>query len=461
MAKGLLQPVTWRSGTLILSESGLIIGAVAVSAIIALGGQTWHMVSAGQLLSKALLIAFICQLCLYYADLYDDPGLLSDSSRLLRRLLQSLGGAALILAVVYTLFPKLSIGPSVFMLSAGIVISSVVSWRLVFHWFSRRIGPRERLIIVGRNGTGLELARELRRQEGLAAEMVGFIDASADTGRFASDSLGTVDDIPAVVRARGIDRVIVSLSDARGKLPMDKLLEMKLQGVTFADVTTVYEDCTGKIAIENLRPSWLIFSPGFRKSAWLIATKRAVEVVLATIGLVLTLPVLLVLAAIIKLSSPGPALYSQLRVGQNGELFRVFKLRSMRQDAEKNTGAVWAVAGDPRVTRVGHLLRRSRLDEIPQLWNVLIGNMSLVGPRPERPEFVEALTKQIPFYSLRHVVKPGLTGWAQVRYTYGASVEDAMEKLQHDLFYIKNLTLGLDLFILFETVKTVVLHRGR
>ena len=461
MAKGLLQPVTWRSGTLILSESGLIVGAVGLSALVAVGGPIGTMMSHGQLLPKALFLAFTCQLCLYYADLYDDPRLLRDGGKLLRRLLQSLGATALVLAAVYAIFPALSIGRSVFMLTAGIVITGVTGWRLAFHWFSRRIGPSERLLIVGRTNTGLELARELRRQEGLAVEMVGFVDAVSDSGRFNHDSLGTVDDIPAIVRARSIDRVIVSLSDARGKLPMDKLLEMKLEGVTFRDVASVYEECTGKIATENLRPSWLIFSDGFRKSNWVIATKRALEVLLAFIGLVVTLPILLVLAAVIKLSSPGPALYSQLRVGQNGRLFRVYKLRSMRNDAEKNTGAVWAVAGDPRITRVGHFLRRSRLDEIPQLWNVLVGNMSLVGPRPERPEFVEALTRQIPFYSMRHVVKPGLTGWAQVRYTYGASVEDAMEKLQHDLFYIKNLTIGLDLFILFETVKTVVLHRGR
>jgi exopolysaccharide biosynthesis polyprenyl glycosylphosphotransferase len=223
----------------------------------------------------------------------------------------------------------------------------------------------------------------------------------------------------------------------------------------------VYEECTGKIAIENLRPSWLIFSDGFRKSGWVFAVKRALELVLSLIGLIVALPIMLALAAAIRLTSPGPALYSQLRVGQNGRLFRVYKLRSMRADAEKGTGAVWATEGDPRITPIGGLLRRSRLDEIPQLWNVIIGNMSLVGPRPERPEFVEALTKQIPFYSLRHLVKPGITGWAQVRYTYGATIEDAMEKLQHDLFYIKNLTVGLDLFILFETVKTVVLHRGR
>jgi len=231
--------------------------------------------------------------------------------------------------------------------------------------------------------------------------------------------------------------------------------------VTFADLASVYEECTGKIAIENLRPSWLIFSSGFRKSAAVLVAKRVIEVVIAAVALVLCLPLLLLLAAVIVLTSPGPAVYSQLRVGQNGRVFRVYKLRSMRNDAERESGAVWSTPGDPRITRIGNVLRRTRLDELPQLWNILIGNMSLVGPRPERPEFVQDLARQIPLYKLRHVVKPGLTGWAQVRYTYTASVEDTMEKLQHDLFYIKNLSLRLDLFIIIETVKTVVLHRGR
>jgi sugar transferase (PEP-CTERM system associated) len=273
--------------------------------------------------------------------------------------------------------------------------------------------------------------------------------------------IGTIEDIPSIVRARGVDRVVVSLADARGKLPMDKLLEMKLEGVSFDHLATIYEEYTGKIAVENLRPSWLIFSHGFTKSRWLSAGKRALDLFAAGLGLLLAAPLMTVVAIAIRLSSAGPVLYHQQRVGLHGRIFTVHKFRSMRQDAEERTGPVWASKnGDPRVTRLGRFLRRSRIDELPQLWNVLKGEMSFVGPRPERPEFVTSLTQEIPFYGQRHVVRPGVTGWAQVRYTYGASKEDALEKLQYDLFYIKNMSLALDLYVILETVKTVILRKG-
>jgi sugar transferase (PEP-CTERM system associated) len=273
--------------------------------------------------------------------------------------------------------------------------------------------------------------------------------------------IGTLEDIPSIVRARRIDRVVVSLADARGKLPMDKLLELRMDGVNFDHLASVYEEYTGEIAVENLRPSWLVFSEGFRKTRWLLAAKRVLDLALASLGLLLALPTKAAIALAVRLTSPGPVYYSQRRVGYYGRIFTVHKFRSMREDAEAGTGPVWASKhGDPRVTPIGRLLRKSRLDELPQLWNVLTGDMSLVGPRPERPEFVTGLTQQIPFYGQRHIVRPGLTGWAQVRYTYGATTEDALQKLQFDLFYIKNLSIALDLYILFETVKTVLLRRG-
>jgi exopolysaccharide biosynthesis polyprenyl glycosylphosphotransferase len=239
------------------------------------------------------------------------------------------------------------------------------------------------------------------------------------------------------------------------------LLEMKLNdGVAFDHLASVYEEYTGKIAVENLRPSWFIFSDGFRKSALLITVKRVVDLIVGAIGLVLALPIMAIVALLVKLTSRGPVLYHQARVGQHGRIFTVHKFRSMVADAEADTGAIWARENDSRVTPIGGILRRTRLDELPQLWNVLRGDMSLVGPRPERPEFVRSLTDQIPFYGQRHVVRPGLTGWAQVRYTYCATVEDAMEKLQYDLYYIKNMSLALDLFVLFSTVKTFLQRRG-
>jgi exopolysaccharide biosynthesis polyprenyl glycosylphosphotransferase len=222
----------------------------------------------------------------------------------------------------------------------------------------------------------------------------------------------------------------------------------------------VYEQYTGKIAVENLRPSWMIFSEGFRKSQSLSAVKRALDVLLALIGLVLAVPLMAMVATALRFSSTGPVLYSQSRVGKDGKPFTIHKFRSMRVDAEAQTGAVWATAGDPRVTKVGRFLRRTRLDELPQLWHVLTGDMSFVGPRPERPEFVANLTTQIPFYGQRHTVRPGLTGWAQIRHGYGASMADAQEKLQFDLFYIKNMSFAFDIFIVLETVKTILMRRG-
>jgi len=272
--------------------------------------------------------------------------------------------------------------------------------------------------------------------------------------------IGAVDDIPDIIRSHNVDRVVVSLADARGQLPMDKLLDMKLSGVTFDHLATVYEEYTGKIAIENLRPSWLIFSEGFRKSRALHAVKRATDIGVASLGLLFTGPVMALVALLIRITSPGPTVFKQQRVGLNGGIFTLYKFRSMKPNAEARTGAVWATPDDRRITPVGRFLRRTRLDELPQFWNVLRGDMSLVGPRPERPEFISDLTRKIPFYGQRHVVKPGLTGWAQVKYSYGASVDDALQKLQYDLFYVKNLSIGLDLFIIFKTIQTVVLQRG-
>ncbi|HEV8319800.1 MAG TPA: TIGR03013 family XrtA/PEP-CTERM system glycosyltransferase [Vicinamibacterales bacterium] len=458
MAKGLLQEVTWRSTTLVVAESALIVSAVTMSAFLRLGMGGWELLAAGTFIPRALLVAYVCQLCLYYNDLYDQPRLAADLRDLLVRILQALGASSIILAAVYFWFPNLIIGQGVFAGAAMLVATTVIGWRLAFAWTARLAAPRERLLLVGTNQAAVALARELEGHEDLGIEIVGFIDP--DGGATDADVIGTIDDIPAVVRARGVDRVVVSLADARGRLPMEQLLEMKLSGVTFDHLASVYEEYTGKIAVENLRPSWFIFSPGFRKTRALLVIKRALDIVVAIVGLALSFPLLVLLAAAVKASSPGPAFYRQARVGQSGRVFSVCKLRSMRQDAEAGTGPVWARQNDNRVTSLGRFMRRTRLDELPQLWTVLCGNMSFVGPRPERPEFVRSLTQQIPFYGQRHVVKPGLTGWAQVRYTYGASVEDAIEKLQYDLYYVKHLSVWFDLIIILETIKTVVSRAG-
>jgi sugar transferase (PEP-CTERM system associated) len=456
-----MQRVTWRLPTLALLESGLIVGGISLAVFICVGAGVWE--AGDHALVKALLIAGVCQVCLYFADLYD-LRIVTDRRELFVRLLQALGATSVILALLYLWFPGLVIGRGVFVVASAFLVSLIVGWRLIFDWITRRLGMRERLLLVGTSAAGVMLARELHERQDLGVAIVGFIDA--DPARVGTPVLnpgviGTIEDIPAIARARSVDRVVVNLADSRGKLPMEKLLEMKLEGVQFDPLASVYEEYTGKIAVENLRPSWLIFSPGFRKGRLLRAVKLVIDLSVGTLGLVLAAPVMLLIGLAVKMTSDGPALYSQTRVGQHGRVFIIHKFRSMRRDAESSaTGAVWARPNDDRVTTVGRFLRRTRLDELPQLWNVLRCDMSLVGPRPERPEFVCDLAQQIPFYGQRHIVKPGLTGWAQVRYTYAASVEDAMEKLQYDLFYIKNLSIALDVYIILKTIKTVLLQRG-
>ena len=459
-----MQRFTLRAAVLIVFEGLLIAAAVVLAACLRLQIWSLHVLFEDNGIWKTLLVAAVTQSSLYYGDLYD-LRLVVDRRELFIRLIQALGATSFVLAAIYFWFPDLILGRGIFMISAALIIVVVAGWRLAFEWLSRRVGPRERLLLVGTNPAAVALATELfERRQDLGVEIIGFVDADPSkvgTPILNPGVIGTIEDIPSIVRARNVDRVVVSLTDARGKLPMEKLLEMKLDGVTFDHLPSVYEEYTGKIAVENLRPSWLIFSAGFKKSQTLALSKRTLDIVIAAAGLLLGLPLMGLIALAVKLTSPGPVFYHQRRVGLRGHIFTVHKFRTMRADAEAETGPVWASkTGDARVTAVGYWLRRTRLDELPQLWNVLIGEMSFVGPRPERPEFVSDLTRLIPYYGQRHIVRPGLTGWAQVCYTYGASTEDALQKLQYDLFYIKNLSIGLDLYIIFETIKTVVLRKG-
>jgi sugar transferase (PEP-CTERM system associated) len=457
---------TWRSFILVVGETVLLVCAVIASSILVGGSHAMELLADNTAFLRVLLIVLVCQLCLHYTDLYD-LRTIHTRADLATRVMRAIGATSLILGIAYWLFPLLVVQQNVFLVTALLAIIMVMGWRAAFDLVTSRLAPRERLLLVGTSPSAIVLARELfeRRQE-LGVDIVGFVDP--DPSRVGAPVInpgvvGTIDDIPGLTSRMKVDRVVVSLQDSRGKLPMDQLLNVRLQsGVLFDHLATVYEEYTGKIALENLRPSWLVFSTGFRKTRLLTITKRVFDLVAAVCGLILSLPLTLVTALIVKLDSPrDPVFYHQERVGLNGATFTIHKFRSMRSDAEAGTGPVWSAGdSDPRITRVGRFLRKTRLDEIPQLWNVLRGDMSLIGPRPERPGFVEQLTRQIPFYGQRHVVKPGVTGWAQVRYSYGASVEDAIEKMQYDLYYVKHMSLTFDLLIALETIKTVVLRRG-
>jgi sugar transferase (PEP-CTERM system associated) len=321
---------------------------------------------------------------------------------------------------------------------------------------------QEHVLIVGTSASARIVAREVLDQRDYAYTIVGFTDE--DPSRIGTSIvnpkvIGTHADIMRLVRDHRVNRIIVALADRRGRLPIEELLEAKLQGVRIEEPETTYERLTGKIMLDELKPSWLIFSDGFRARRVTRAIKRAIDLALALVGLALAAPLMVLTALAVRVDSVGPILYAQERVGEHGRRFTLYKFRSMRTDAERGT-PLWARDQDDRVTGVGRFIRLTRLDEMPQLWNVLRGDMSFVGPRPERPFFVEQLTEAIPFYHQRHAVKPGATGWAQVKYRYGASFEDAREKLRYDLYYIKHMSIIFDLTIVFDTIKVILSRRG-
>ena len=408
---------------------------------------------------KAGLTAALWQLVLYYNDFYDLT-LVHSSRELIVRLLQGAGAAAIVLAGLYALVPALDLGSRVILTSLLLFLVAVLGWRLLLFWVSGVEALEERLLIVGTSGAARTVARQITAQRDFPYRVVGFVDDDPPAGGEREGwLLGNTTDIPRLVDEYAIDRIVVGLADRRGRLPVQELMHAKLSGIRVEDATATYERITGKLLVDNLRPSWLIFSDGFRVSAGTRLVKRAFDLGLASLGLVAASPIWLLAAVAIWIEDGFPVIYRQERAGRHGRPFTLFKFRSMRHDAEGET-PLWAIDADPRVTTVGRALRTTRLDELPQLWNVLRGDMSFVGPRPERPFFVARLAAQIPFYEQRHAVRPGITGWAQVKYRYGASVEDALEKLRYDLYYIKHLSIGFDVTILVDTVKVILFGKG-
>jgi sugar transferase (PEP-CTERM system associated) len=411
---------------------------------------------------KAFVIASICQLSFYYNDLYTIR-LLNQRREWTIKFIQSLAAAAILLSLVYFLFPSLIIGRGTFIITLALLFLAVTGWRWFCNWLSR-IGPlRDRVLIIGSGRLARKIGSEILKNHRTSYEVVGFIDEDPKKiGESVVNPkvIGDYTALSGIVSQRNINRVIVALPDRRGKLPVDSLLQCKFQGTVIHDGVNFYEDLVGKILVDNLKPSWFIFSSGFNQFRLTRITKRLLDIAIASPALLMSIPLFLVIAPLIRWNSPGPVFFRQERVGEDGRVFTLIKFRSMRADAEAKTGPVWAQYQDNRMTAVGRFIRKSRLDELPQLINVLKGDMSFVGPRPERPFFVEQLHKEIPYYSLRHEVKPGITGWAQIKYSYGATKEDALEKLQYDLFYIKHLSIWLDMMIILETIKVVLLGRG-
>jgi sugar transferase (PEP-CTERM system associated) len=447
--------VSPRGLTVFGCEIMLIFGSVALAA-------RAHGVQADVTgdLWKIAIVTGLCQVCFYYNDLYDLT-VVHSSRELLIRLLQAAGAASILVALLYLAIPSLAIGNGIFVSSLVIFLVAIVAWRLAFNRLAYSAPLEERVLILGTGATARLVAREIHAQHDFGYRVIGFVDEPTAAHALMSRTLlGAPQDLPQLVRAHDVSRIVVGLPDRRGRLPIAELLHAKLSGIRVEDATTTYERLTGKILIDDLKPSWLIFSDGFAVSRWTRFVKRLFDLGLATVAFVAASPLTLLTALAVYLDSDGPILYCQERVGEHGRVFTVYKFRSMRVDAEKAGTPVWARDGDDRVTRVGRVIRLTRLDELPQLWNVLRGDMSFVGPRPERPYFVEQLEKEIPYYQQRHSVKPGLTGWAQVKYQYGSSVEDAMEKLRYDLYYIKHMSIALDLSIVFDTVKVILFGKG-
>src|SRR3954471_4734826 len=414
------------------------------------------------LFGKALLITVICQFCLYYADIYD---LRNIGSRLeiCLRVMQALGAAALILAVLFYLVPEMRLGAGIVETALLTVVFGILLWRIFIEWLNRAYGAGERILMVGSGNSVQALTRELRGRPDLPLNLLGIVEEDVDSSASALtglQSMGTLDDLGRILTEVKPDRLIIALKERRRQLPIDLLLKWRMTGLVIEEASTLYQKITGKIPVESIHPSALIFTDGFRQTTLQRIYGRSLGLIAGVLSLIFVGPIMALIALAIKLDSKGPVFYKQARVGLNGELFDVRKFRSMYQDAESKSGPVWAQDVDPRVTRVGRILRKLRLDELPQFINVLYGEMSFVGPRPERPFFVDLLKEKVPFYDLRHSVRPGITGWAQVSCHYGASVEDAQQKLEYDLFYIKNFSLSFDSLILFQTIKIVLFGRG-
>ena len=408
---------------------------------------------------QAIVVVFVCLPCFYYNDLYDLSVGYSGVDRVIR-VEQSLGAASLLLGLLYFLFPGLLLGRGVFIIGMVLVTALVILSRKLLDKAWQFTAPLQRVVILGTGQLALELARELTRRGDLNMKLEGFVGGSRDEKLFGFPVLGPASEMEAIAKERAVSKIIVALEDCRGALPTRELVTLRVQGVRVEDAASALSGLTGRIALRAVKPSWFVFSDGFHRSKWNDLLKRVLDLVAGILGFVVSLPVMILVALAVRLDSKGPVIYRQRRVGRMGRCFDVLKFRSMRTDAEQENGAQWASANDPRVTRVGRFLRKYRLDEIPQFCNVIRGEMSFVGPRPERPCFVEELRKTIPYYDERHSVRPGITGWAQVQYTYGSTIEDAFNKLEYELFYLKNMSLTFDLAIIFRTIRIVIGGQG-
>jgi sugar transferase (PEP-CTERM system associated) len=444
-----------RTLVLLAGEALIIWVSFVVGTMLRNQDDSWLLLNVEGGYIKILMVTGIVLLLSHWFDLYDSSSLGAKWEQTFRMLLM-LGLVALSLSAVAFIFPRFMPGNGSALAGLIILTFTLFCWRAAYSWLVKMPFLRERVYVLGTGERAQRLLNGLRQRAELGIEVVGWtgnIEGELTRETVAAHLLG-------LAQQNGVHRVIVAMPDRRKTLPVEELLDLRLAGVKVEEATSWLEKITGRIEVEHWYPSWLIFADGFRFSSGFILLRRLFSTLVAAAGLLLALPLLPFVMLAVKLDSKGAVFYRQKRVGLGGSQLYCYKFRTMREDAEADTGATWATDDDPRITRVGGFLRTSRLDEIPQLWCVLKGDMAFVGPRPERPEFVEWLSREIPFYGVRHAVRPGITGWAQVQYKYGNTLQDAREKLQYDLFYIKNASIGLDMLIMFQTMKIVMLGRG-
>jgi sugar transferase (PEP-CTERM system associated) len=467
MIRILNQYVSPKSLLLMFTEGALIVLAVLCGARLRFWNspdEVESLIRFPDIVWQALVIVIIVQLCFYYSDLYNLSVLRGRSEQLIC-LGQSLGSACLLLGTLYYIFPGLLIGRGTFLISVFLVAAFIAVNRVFLDRAWQLAAPSQNMLILGAHEIAISVARELKKRDDLNVNLVGFIEANpGDSGPartvFGHPVLGAVEDLERLALENHVTRIVVAMQDRRGRMPVRELVRLRVQGVRVEDAHSVMSSLSGRIWLESINPSWFVFSDGFRRSRLTLAVKRALDLSFGIAGLVISLPAMILVALAIKLDSKGPAIFRQQRVGLGGKIFEVLKFRSMRVNAELANGAQWATKDDPRTTRVGKVIRKFRLDELPQFLNVIRGEMSFVGPRPERPVFVEQLGKDILYYVERHSVRPGVTGWAQVSYPYGSTVEDAYRKLEYDLFYLKNMSVFFDCVIILKTIRTVMTGSG-
>ncbi len=448
---------------LVMGDVGLVVGATVVARYTMVHAGVADIPDWSRWMMLAGVITTLIVVAFYYADLYKLDQTISRREMTLR-FLNGFGIACIVIGTGSYLHHEPG-AKNIYLIEISLIGVELFTWRLIVITLLRKAKCRGRLLILGLQDIGKQVSEQLYLRKHLGMEVVGFVGAKAGslTLTYGNPRLVTLpvfprDSIVSVTAANGVSRILVA--EGNGNFPGQDLVTLRLKGIPIEDCHTFYERLMSKISITDLHPGWIARSDGFRRTPWVTFAKRVIDIVVSALGLVLSAPIAALTAVAIKLDSAGPVFFYQERVGQDEQPFILYKFRSMSQDAEATSGPSWAEKNDPRVTRVGKLIRRLRIDEIPQMLNVLRGEMSFVGPRPERAFFVDGLKKKNPFYHLRFSVKPGITGWAQISYKYGACVEDAVEKLQYDLYYLKHMSPIFDLQILFETVKVVLLARG-